>query len=137
MPRVTVVCWQVEVSATGRSLIQRGPTECGVSDLDLRTATLRRLRPTRAVEPLNNKTICNSMSRRNTHLAIHICICSVVLLLNKYELSMQDYYAKIIDFFYVVRTVHFGMKLYNDQRNTRAFNLFINLLLPYMFRAFF
>src|SRR5215475_2241803 len=36
--------------------------------------------------------------------------------------------------FYVVRTVHFGMKLYNDQRNAQVFNLFIYLLLPYMFR---
>jgi hypothetical protein len=39
--------------------------------------------------------------------------------------------------FYVVRTVHFGMKLYNDQRNAQVFNLFIYLLLPYMFRAFY
>jgi hypothetical protein len=39
--------------------------------------------------------------------------------------------------FYVVRTVHFGMKLYNDQRNAQVFNLFIYLLLTYMFRAFF
>jgi hypothetical protein len=31
--------------------------------------------------------------------------------------------------FYVVRTVHFGMKLYNDQRNAQVFNLFIYLLL--------
>jgi hypothetical protein len=38
---------------------------------------------------------------------------------------------------YVVRTVHFGMKLYNDQRNAQAFNLFIYLLLPYMFQALF
>jgi uncharacterized membrane protein YhdT len=29
------------------------------------------------------------------------------------------------------------MKLYNDQRNALVFNLFINLLLPYMCRAFF
>jgi hypothetical protein len=29
------------------------------------------------------------------------------------------------------------MKLYNDQRNAQVFNLFIYLLLPYMFRAFF
>ena len=28
---VSVVCCQVEVSATGRSLIQRSPTDCGVS----------------------------------------------------------------------------------------------------------
>jgi hypothetical protein len=27
--------------------------------------------------------------------------------------------------------------VYNDQRNARVFNLFIHLLLPYMFRAFF
>jgi hypothetical protein len=31
----------------------------------------------------------------------------------------------------------FYMKLYNDQRNAQVFNLFIYLLLPYMFRAFF
>jgi hypothetical protein len=43
----------------------------------------------------------------------------------------------LLNKFYVVRTVHFGMKLYNDQRNAQVFNLFIYLLLPYMFRAFF
>jgi hypothetical protein len=31
---VSVVCCQVEVSATGRSLVQRSPTECGVSECD-------------------------------------------------------------------------------------------------------
>jgi hypothetical protein len=39
--------------------------------------------------------------------------------------------------FYVESTVHFGIKLYNDQRNAQIFRLFIYLLLPYMFRAFF
>jgi hypothetical protein len=39
--------------------------------------------------------------------------------------------------FYAVRAVHFEMKLYNDQHNAQVFNLFIYLLLPYMFRAFF
>jgi hypothetical protein len=29
------------------------------------------------------------------------------------------------------------MKLYNDQRIAQVLNLFIYLLLPYMFRAFF
>jgi len=32
MSIVSVVCCQVEVSATGRLLIQRSPTECGVSE---------------------------------------------------------------------------------------------------------
>jgi hypothetical protein len=39
--------------------------------------------------------------------------------------------------FYVVRTVHFGMKLYNDQRNAQVLILIIYLLLPYMFWALF
>jgi hypothetical protein len=37
---------------------------------------------------------------------------------------------------YIVRTVHFGMKLYNNQRNPQFLNLFFYLLLTYMFRAF-
>jgi hypothetical protein len=32
--------------------------------------------------------------------------------------------------FYVERSVHLGMKLYNDQRNAQVSNLFIYLLLP-------
>jgi hypothetical protein len=31
---VCVVCCQVEVSATGWSLVQSSPTECGVSECD-------------------------------------------------------------------------------------------------------
>jgi len=31
---LNVVCCQVEVSATGRSLVQRSPTDCGVSECD-------------------------------------------------------------------------------------------------------
>jgi hypothetical protein len=27
-----------------------------------------------------------------------------------------------VHIFYIVRTVHFGMKLYNDQRNVQVFN---------------
>ena len=30
----SVVCCPVEVSATGRLLVQRSPTECGVSECD-------------------------------------------------------------------------------------------------------
>jgi len=39
------VCRQLEDSATGRSLVQRSPTECGVSECDLKTSAVRRLRP--------------------------------------------------------------------------------------------
>jgi hypothetical protein len=36
LPLVSVWCCRVEVSATGRSLVQRSPTECGVSERDRR-----------------------------------------------------------------------------------------------------
>ena len=35
---------------TSRSIVQRSPTECGVSEFDLATPTFRS-RPVRAVEP--------------------------------------------------------------------------------------
>ena len=48
---VSVVCCHVEMSATGRSLVQRSATECGVSECDLDTSTLRMPRPSSAVQP--------------------------------------------------------------------------------------
>jgi hypothetical protein len=44
---VSVVCCQVEISATGRSLIQRSPTDF-LSDLE--TLTVRNSRLSRAVQ---------------------------------------------------------------------------------------
>jgi hypothetical protein len=49
---VSVVFCQVEVPATGLSLVQRRPTDCGVSEYDLETSTVRMSRPTRAVDPV-------------------------------------------------------------------------------------
>ena len=43
---VNVVCCQVEVAASGRSLIQRTATECGVSECDRKALTMRRSWPT-------------------------------------------------------------------------------------------
>jgi hypothetical protein len=37
---VSVVCCQVEVSATGWSLVQRSPTDCGVSECDRETSII-------------------------------------------------------------------------------------------------
>jgi hypothetical protein len=42
-----VVCCQVEVSASGWSLVQRSPTECGVSECDREASIMRRPWPTR------------------------------------------------------------------------------------------
>ena len=46
----SVVCCQVEESATGRLPVQRTPTECDVSECDLETSMMRRPRPTTVVE---------------------------------------------------------------------------------------
>ena len=47
MPLVSVVCCQVEVSASGCSLVQRSPTVCGMSECDREVSTVRRPWPTR------------------------------------------------------------------------------------------
>jgi len=47
---VSVVCCQVQVSATGRSRVQRSPTECSVPGCDQGTSQ-RRPRLTMATEP--------------------------------------------------------------------------------------
>ena len=46
-----VVCCQVEISGVDRSLVQRRPTKCDVSEHDLETSPIRRPRHTTAVEP--------------------------------------------------------------------------------------
>jgi len=43
---LNILCCQAEVSATGRSLVQRSPTQCGVSECDPGISQ-RRLNPTR------------------------------------------------------------------------------------------
>jgi hypothetical protein len=42
-----VLCCQVEVSASGSSLFQRSPTECGVSECDREASRMRKPWPTR------------------------------------------------------------------------------------------
>ena len=50
MSLVSVLRCQVEVSVTGRSLVQRRPAGCGMSECD-RGTSKRRRRLTKAVEP--------------------------------------------------------------------------------------
>jgi hypothetical protein len=44
---VSVGCCHVEFPATGLSLVQTSPTECGVSGYDREASIMRRPRPTR------------------------------------------------------------------------------------------
>jgi hypothetical protein len=52
---VVVGFCQAEVSARGRSLVQRSPTECDVSVRDLETSTTRRPWPKNAIAPQGTK----------------------------------------------------------------------------------
>ena len=54
---MTVVCCQVEVSTTGRSLFKGMlyAIECGVSQRELENSTRRRPRPAGAVDPRKKK----------------------------------------------------------------------------------
>ena len=54
MSVASVVCCQVEVSASGRSLVQRSPTECGVSEYDRKASIMGGSGPLGAVVPLEN-----------------------------------------------------------------------------------
>jgi hypothetical protein len=50
---VSVLCCQVGVSATGWSLVQRSPTDCGVSKCDRKTSIMRTPWPTRGCCAMN------------------------------------------------------------------------------------
>jgi len=50
-----VVCCQVEVFASGPSLVQRTPNECGVSECHCEASIMRRSWPTGAVESRKKK----------------------------------------------------------------------------------
>jgi hypothetical protein len=60
MSVVRVVCCQVEVSATSWSLVQRSPTECGVSKVCDRE--MRRARPLRGCRAIGRELQCKSCS---------------------------------------------------------------------------
>jgi hypothetical protein len=56
---VIVVCCQVEVSATGWFLVQRSPTECGVSKIVImKPRKMRRPRPPRGCRAIEKKKFC-------------------------------------------------------------------------------
>jgi hypothetical protein len=65
---VSGVCCQVKVSATSWSLVQRNPTECGVSECYLETSTMRRSWLTRAVAPWRQRNYIRKY--RNTSIFI-------------------------------------------------------------------
>jgi hypothetical protein len=72
---MSVVCCQVEVSATGRSLVQRTPTEGGVSECDQGTSQ-RRPRPTGGLSNHKTTTTKNTTTAQAT---VVICVTGAIL----------------------------------------------------------
>jgi hypothetical protein len=62
---VFVVCRQVGGPATGRSLVQRRPTECGVSECDTEASIMRRPWPTRGCPAMKKNLIKTSATRHS------------------------------------------------------------------------
>jgi hypothetical protein len=52
---MSVMCYQIQVSASGWSLVQRSPTDCGVSECDHESSIMRRPWLTVAVAPWQKK----------------------------------------------------------------------------------
>jgi hypothetical protein len=83
-PSLVSVCSQVEASASGLSLIQRSPTECGVPECDREASIMRMPLPNMgcsAVEKsLFKKLQMDSYCKYNVakYIFIYICICIFV-----------------------------------------------------------
>jgi len=95
---VSVVCCQVEISATGRSFVQRSSTECGVSECDRGTSIMRRPWPSGSrctmVKRNNNNNNLFRMTdidggniQKALYLASHCRSC--IIIFNPYILCMH------------------------------------------------
>jgi len=83
---VKVMCYQVEDSASGLSLVQRSRTECGVSECDLEASIMRRLWHTvdcRTMEKPSSRRQCTSTHSCERHaidMYISISLLDIVLI---------------------------------------------------------
>jgi hypothetical protein len=56
---VSILCCQVKGSATGRSLVQRSPTECNVSECDDEASEMRKVVETVNIKMNTTKAYCD------------------------------------------------------------------------------
>ena len=64
---VSVVCCRVEVSATGRSVLQSSPTECGVPECNRADSTMRTPTPTKGRRVMEKESV-NSTCPGGKHM---------------------------------------------------------------------
>jgi hypothetical protein len=69
---VNSVCCQIEISASGRSLLQRSPTQCGVSECDREASIMRGPWPTRNCCSMKKKIIGLLGQRALPHITVQV-----------------------------------------------------------------
>ena len=87
MSVVSVVCCQVEVCATGLSLVQSWPTECGVSEYDCEATIMRSPWPTGDSCAMWEGGVCVCVcvcvcvhARERARVCVCVCVCVCALL---------------------------------------------------------
>jgi len=105
---VLCVCCQVEVSAIGRSLVQRITTHCGVFRCNLETSTTIRPKPNMAVQPWKKIAIkiifCVCVCVYiyiYTHIYIYLILCYVMNIMHfTMQSTRQIFWNKICLYFF-------------------------------------
>jgi hypothetical protein len=82
---VNVVCCQVEFSGSGRSLVQRIPPECGVSECYREFSIISRPRPTRGCRAIGEGRAKSHFTTQipRINYAVNINISPFIMLLMK------------------------------------------------------
>jgi hypothetical protein len=86
---VSIVCCQVKSSASGWSLFQRNPTDCGVSECDHETSIMRRSWTTRGCCAIRKKYAFMMCKRTTTGYCkkpafCHFCVQSTLFRLEQF-----------------------------------------------------
>jgi hypothetical protein len=78
---------------------------------------------------------CNKSNNTWTLRSIIVPMCCSCWVINNMNFSHSENNQRPLSKSFLI-FLEYAVNLYNDQRNAQVFNVFINLLLPYMFRAF-
>jgi len=112
------VCCQLEIFATGLSLLQKSPIECGASECD-RPNSMRRPKPTTAVEPRKKKTFSTENEEYNIPFLIILSTLSTR--------SGEHYILRCV---LVAQSVEHYRRSYSSTQFTTMFTRFYDKCLP-------
>jgi hypothetical protein len=121
----------------------RGPTECGVPECDREASTMKRFRVTTDCCVHKERERRSLLGNDVEHIVASFILLTYCLLIG-YRRPCSQGYRHLLCLnksgnAWTPQVFQYNclITLYNNQRNAQTFNLFIYLLLPYMFRASF